>query len=257
VQLAQGDRVLFILDCYEGCAATPLPLEIEAPATANAGEAVTVNVHVFHKDGSSAPVSGVSVAGGGASAPTGSDGRAVLVFPQPGPATLVAQGPGAVRTEAAICVHRGNDGTCGSSLPSYSSTGFRSGTPSPYTAALPDEARVAGVHAGAVYSRRHAPRLLAGAVTIPAGKALREVRIALQRRVGRRCWSFSGARAEFGRARCGTLTVFSVGDEQAFTYLLPSRLPRGAYTYEVQAIDGAGHSSPLVTGASRVTFRVL
>jgi hypothetical protein len=252
-QLHTGDRVLFLVSCFgEACPSpAPLPLELEAPASVNVGEAVTVTVRRYSPLGVGEALAGATVSGGGASASTDAGGHATLVFSAPGPATLHASAPASIRTEVAICVHAGSDGTCGTSL---SAPGVSTLTnPS---AGLPLQARALGVREGRRYARRHGPRLLEGTVTVPAGKALREVRVALTRRLGHRCWIFSGVRQRLVRARCGRLREFSVGDEPSFSYLLPGRLPAGSYTYAVRGIDGSGHASRLVQGVSEVSFRV-
>jgi hypothetical protein len=115
---------------------------------------------------------------------------------------------------------------------------------------------VTGVRNGRVYSRRHAPRILGGSVTLPSGATLHDVRIDLQRRVGKHCFAFSGSHAAFVRARCGVARFFSVGNSLSFTYLLPAPLPRGRYVYAIRAIDNTGRASKLVGGVSDVAFRV-
>jgi hypothetical protein len=74
--------------------------------------------------------------------------------------------------------------------------------------------------------------------------------------MGKRCYVFSGVREAFVRARCGTTRFFSVGGAESFTYLLPSRLPRGRYTYDVQAVEASGQITKLAPGVSEVVFRV-
>ena len=258
-QLQPGDRVLFFVGCFgESCPTPPpLPLEIESPPTVNVGEPVTVTVRRYSPEGVASEVAGATVTGAGTSATTDAHGRATLVPSQLGPSTLRVSAAASIRTEAPICVHNGNDGTCGTSLPGTASTSGGGPALTPVSAE-PDGARTAGVIAGHTYRHGRSPRILAGSVTVPAGKALREVRIGIERRVGRRCWTFSGVRASFVRTRCGARPrLFSVGNEASFSYLLPQRLPRGSYVYEVEAIDGSGHGSALLDGVSRVRFRVV
>ena len=76
---------------------------------------------------------------------------------------------------------------------STSPTTTKTSSPSPVV----DLARVAGVKNGHVYSRRSAPRLLAGVVEVPSDGTLRQVRISLQRRYHGRCFDFSGSRESF------------------------------------------------------------
>jgi hypothetical protein len=118
-------------------------------------------------------------------------------------------------------------------------------------------ARIAGVKNGHVYSRRAAPRVLAGVIEIPAGGTLRQVRIRLERRYGGRCFDFSGSRVRFVPARkCGTASFFSVGGSESFSYLLPARLPKGRYVFDIEGVDSAGHVTKLVSGVSHVVFQV-
>jgi hypothetical protein len=254
--LRQGDRLLMVAECFgEACPSPePLPLEVESPSTVNAGEAVAVTVRRYNPEGVGTEVAGARIEGAGVSATTDAQGHATLTLSQLGPSTLRVTAPASIRTEAAICVHHGNDGTCGTPLP-----GAATGNPTESNAVSPEpnRAHVAGVLSGHVYRAGQAPRILDGTVLVPQGKALREVRIGIERRVGRRCWTFSGARAAFVRSRCTRHPrVFSAGNEASFSYLLPARLPRGSYTYAVEAIDGSGHASPLVAGLSEVAFRV-
>src|SRR5919204_418920 len=61
-----------------------------------------------------APVAGAS--GGGAT--TDADGHATVNFDQTGNRAIKATKPGAIRSNAlAVCVHDGDDGTCGTTAP--------------------------------------------------------------------------------------------------------------------------------------------
>src|SRR5258708_60746 len=91
------------------------------PARANAGEAVTVTVVQYNAQGEAKPAVGANVGGGGTGAVTDAQGHATLRFS--GDATYMlrisgAESTPAIRTETTICVHEGNDGTCGTSSPS-------------------------------------------------------------------------------------------------------------------------------------------
>ena len=121
----------------------------------------------------------------------------------------------------------------------------------------PDVAKIAGVKNGHVYSRHSAPRVLKGVVEIPPGGTLKQVRIRLERRYRGHCWDFSGSRVRFVRARkCDTASFFSVGGSESFSYLLPARLPKGRYVFDIEGVDSAGHVTKLVSGVSHVVFRV-
>src|SRR5271170_7331410 len=104
-----------------------------------------------------------------------------------------------------------------------------------------------------VMSIRAAPRLLAGVVDVPSGGTLRQVRISLQRRYRGRCFDFSGSRESFVRTKkCGSAAFFSVGGSESFSYLLPARLPKGRYVFDIEAINSAGQATKLVSGISHV-----
>ena len=92
--------------------------------------------------------------------------------------------------------------------------------------------------------------MLEGSVEIPFGGTLRQVRISLQRRYRGRCFDFSGSRESFVRTKkCGSAAFFSVGGSESFSYLLPARLPKGSYTYDIEAIDSTGQPTKLVSGS--------
>lgn len=121
---------------------------------------------------------------------------------------------------------------------------------------LPDVASTGGIQFGHHYTRHSAPRLLSGSVEVPVGATLREVRIGLQRRFKGRCYDFSGSRERFVHVKCGRVSFFPVGTSQSFTYLLPSRLPAGSYTYQVETVEADGHVNKPVKGVSSVSFTV-
>jgi hypothetical protein len=267
-ELQAGDQVLFFPACYGAACPTPepTPLAIEAPATANAGEQVDVTVEQYNSKGEASPAIGANVGGGGTSAVADSQGHATLKFPGDGTFVLRAtsgfQEPPAIRTETTICVHEGNDGTCGTHIPVACPAALGSGEcggPGMVRTFTPprlyDTAVAGGVKAGHVYSRRRAPRILSGLVTVREG-TLRDVRISLQRRNGKRCISFSGSKETFVHARCGATRFFSVGGAESFSYLLPASLPAGRYVYDVEAIESSGLATKLVPGVSHVVFYV-
>ena len=265
-ELQPGDQVLFYPSCYGVACPTPAatPLAIEAPAAANVGEAVAVTVKQYNPNGEAAPAVGADIAGGGTGATTDAQGHATLKFSGDGAYTLrvrSAEGTPGIRTETTVCVHNGNDGTCGTQVVVYAcaaaiATLSCGSPPRVVLPRLPDTVVAGGVQPGRVYARRHAPRVLSGVVKVALGGALRDVRISLRRRHGKRCQAFSGSREAFVHARCGVRRFFSVGRSESFSYLLPSALPPGAYVYDIEAIDGAGHPTKLVAGVSHVVFFV-
>lgn len=102
-----GDEVLFAYDFFSK---TGL-LKLTGPSSASTGEPVTLKV-VDGKDAK--PVAGASVGG----ELTKADGTVTLVFSAAGMQQLKASRSGDVRSNAlSVCVHAGDDGTCGTSGP--------------------------------------------------------------------------------------------------------------------------------------------
>jgi hypothetical protein len=229
--IAAGDRVLFAYT--DG--SEPL-LALTGPTTARPG--ATASVKVTDSDG--APVSGASV--GGRS--TGADGTVVVgPFTQRGDNDLKASKAGTVRSNRLrVCVSDGSDGFCGAG-----SGGAPGVVPGDRTA----PATTLALASGRVFSRRRAPRRLRGTVAAdPSG--LLAVKLRLTRRVGKKCWYFSGTRERFRRTRCGRGSFFKIGDSAEWSYLLPKRLGKGRYVLEAKAIDRAFNRGAV----TRVRFRV-
>jgi len=266
-ELGPGDQVLFFPACYgTSCPTAPNVLTIEAPATTEIGKPTTVTVLSYpNAGGEPKPAVGATVTGGGAASalPTNVQGQTTLTLSTHGTDTLRATGSGeeaSVPGEAFVCVHAGNDGTCGTTAPPLGNTGPPKVTPPPTVGGVgPGQilAKIAGVKSGHVYRRRAAPRLLKGSVAVPAGSPLRKIQISLKRSYRGRCYDFDGSTARFVAINCKkTASFFSVGTNASFSYLLPARLPKGRYVYDIEAIDGAGEPTKLVSGVSRVVFRV-
>jgi hypothetical protein len=256
IALSPGSEVLWAYNYFN----LPHRLRLSGSTSANVGTAFAVHV----TDGQTgAPISGAAigqVAGGvttalSPAAISDSSGNASLTLASPGTMTLKATHAESVRSNGlAVCVHNGNDGTCGTALAAR-------GGPAVETHTAPlfegDVARISAIKNGGVYRRRFAPRVLSGTVELRAGGTLRQVRISLQRRYRTRCSVFSGSRARFLRVRkCGVSRFFSVGGTQSFSYLLPAPLPPGRYVFEMQALESSGQITKLVNGVSRVAFRV-
>jgi hypothetical protein len=264
VQLASGDRVLFFPICDENCPSgpEPTPLEIQASATADVGEPTTVTVEQYNTKGEPSPAVGAEIAWTGASATTDSQGHATLRLGSAGiyklRVTGAITGPPAVRTEANICVHNGNDGTCGTQTSTGPSAGPTSAgstpTVAPYKGPYALVSHLTSVIDGHVYKRNHAPRVLAGAVL--AHTTVTSISLTLRRSYRGRCYAFDGVLTRFVRARCGTGSSFKVSDNGLFSYLLPSALPPGRYVLDVEAIDAAGNHTTLARGTSRIVFYV-
>jgi len=242
-QLAPGSEVLWA----SNYGLAKHVLELSGPATAEAGHPFTVHV----RDGQT----GVAIVGAAigeltsgvtatipGSAATDADGNVAVTLAAAGTVKLKATDTESVRSNGlAVCVHNGEDGTCGTSL-------------APIPVAVP---RVLGVANGRVFAKRHGPRVLRGEVELQGGATLREVRVSLARSDGRRCSLLSGRRGEFVHTRCGApAPFFAVGDTASFSYLLPYALPAGRYAFEIEAINSAGQAAKPVNGVSRVVFRV-
>jgi len=220
-----GDDVLFAFaDGTE-----PL-LELSGPAQAPPSVPVTVRVT---DAATQAPIAGAAVGG----QVTGADGTATVgPFTTRGNNDLKASKTGAIRSNRLrVCVTSGSDGNCGTVVPD---------TTAPTAA-------VAGIRNGQKFSRKRAPRELKGSVSAdPSG--LWAVKIRLTRKLGKTCWYFSGSKEAFLKRTCGKQYAFKVGDREEWTYLLPSRLPRGRYVLDVYGIDNAFNKGT----PKRVTFRV-
>ena len=262
-QLNPGDRILFFRECFsEETGKCPTPsnvLALEAPADAEVGKPVAVTVLEYpNAGGQPKPALNATVNG---AAPTNEKGQTTVTFTTTGTVALHASGNSEtqpeVPAEALICVHNGNDGNCGTTAPSSPTTSTTT-TNTPNTApAGTDTAKVKGLNSGHVYSRRKAPRLLQGSVVAPTGVLLRSVQISLKRKYHGHCFGFNGNSRRFVAINCKRAApFFSVGNSTSFSYLLPRRLPRGFYTYDIQAVNGSGETTKLENGVNHITFSV-
>jgi hypothetical protein len=257
VRLAPGSEVLWAYNFF----GLPHLLSLSGPTSANVGTPFTVHV----VDGQTGqPVAGAAigqlVAGvtttGTGSPVTDASGNATVTLTQVESETLKATQAESVRSNGlTVCVHNGNDGTCGTTVPGVTK-GIVVGKALLPQVAPADEPMIGGIANGHHYRRHGGPRILRGLVNVPTGDTLREVRISLQRRNGKRCTVFSGAKETFVRARCGVTRFFSVGGAESFSYLLPASLPPGRYVYDIEAIDSNGQTTKLVAGVSHVVFYV-
>jgi hypothetical protein len=253
-QLAPGSEVLWAYNYFN----LKHLLSLSGPSSVTVG--VPFTVHVV--DGQTGePISGAAigelvsgVTNTSSSSPTtNAAGNATVTLTHVGAVTLKATQSESVRSNG-LAVSVGYDicpasaGGCGGIAPAV---------PFPTVPVAPDVAKVAGVKNGHVYSRRSAPRLLAGVVEVPIGGTLRQVRISLQRRYRGRCFDFSGSRESFIRTKkCGSAAFFSVGGSESFSYLLPASLPKGSYVFDIEGIDSTGQATKLVNGISHVVFQV-
>ncbi len=264
--IVSGQHIVLFPQCYavgpmcqNATAPNNFLTAVPAGATANVGQQVPVTLGALNTETalpeSSLP-EGDLLADGAQTFAAAADGVANVSFSAPGLYTLQAHAPDSVASDPfTICVHNGNDGTCGT--PGPGAPNVNTGPPIVHvTPAIGDTAMVGGIKNGHRYSRRKGPRILQGLVQVPADGTLREVRISLQRHKGKRCTVFNGTRETFVRTRCGATRFFSVGDTESFSYLLPSSLPPGRYVYDIEAIDGTGKPTKLVAGVSHVVFYV-
>jgi len=259
IALAPGSEVLWAYNYFN----LAHLLSLSGPASVGVGAPFTLHV-VDGRTGE--PVAGASIgqlAAGVTTAIPGSpltdaSGNATISLSSAGTSTLKATQPESVRSNAVqVCVHAGNDGTCGTSVPTATTNALVSPSHPAVPVATGLAARILGVLNGHVYSRRGAPRVLRGTVKVATGGTLRQVRIRLQRQVGGRCLNFSGRQGRFLRTRkCPAASFFSVGSSESFSYLLPFQLPAGRYVYDIDAVEASGTATRLVGGVSHVVFRV-
>jgi hypothetical protein len=265
-QVHPGDQLLFFPGCFGSeCPPAPNVLGVEAPTVTEVGASVPVTV-VSHPSTGGAPVpaAGASATSEGTSGTTDAAGHVALTFTRAGSyilhATAAAGGPSSVPGEASICVHAGNDGTCGTTAPSPSPgtpPGAGSGVLGAKASVGPNAivADLTGLVEGHRYARADAPRVLAGNVT--ARTSVASISLRLRRTYRGRCWAYNGKRERFLRVRCRQGSFFRIASAGAsFSYLLPSRLPPGRYVLDIRATDVAGDQTALVRGKSRFVFYV-
>jgi hypothetical protein len=215
-------------------------LRLTGPAAAKPGESVTLTV----SDGT-APVVGASVGG----KLSGADGTVVVGPLARGDNDFKATADKAVRSNRVrVCATDGADGACGTTVPGAP-------TPLPLPAA-PDRsaptAELAGLRDKQTLAR--GPRELRGSFADVSG--VKTVKLRLTKRLGKKCWYFSGRSEVFRGTKCGRGPYFSIEAKADWSYLLPSRLGKGRYVLDAIAIDAAGNRTPLQRGSTRVVFTV-
>jgi len=248
-------------------------LSLSGAASVNAGTPFAVHV----SDGQTGEsISGAAigeVASGTTTAIPGvsteASGNASVTLAHTGMFMLKASRADSVRSNGlVICVHNGNDGTCGTQTPTggVSQTATPTATIAPPTAYMGPfavVARTTGVLDGYVYLRTNAPRVLAGIVTAHTGVS--SVGIELWREYRGRCWAYDGRTERFLRAPCAhgrffkipsASRFFKVSETRTFSYLMPFALARGEYVLDIAATDTAGNRTTLARGTSRIRFYV-
>ncbi len=247
-----GSEILF----YEACASastacfTGSPLGLAAPAIATAGVPFTVTVVQYDdtKDPApSSPAGNATVSGGGQSRTTTTGaGTTSFTFDQPGTVTLVATKGRQVRDSAIVTVQappvyevptptRHRDGGArvrhgGSRLHRESAEGRRD-----------LQAQEGSAHAQGDRGRRDRARLCP-ARPLPARQG------PLHR--------FNGVKERFVKAKCGARPRFFAGTEKQVSYLLPNKLGKGKYVFDVLSVDLSGNREAIERGRNRVVFRV-
>jgi hypothetical protein len=240
--VSAGDTVLYAYSTYE----EPL-LALSGPTGVRPGSSATLKVTDLT---TGTPVAGASVDG----KLSGADGTVVV-----GPLTVSgdqdekATKDGFVRSNRVrICVTNGADGFCGTRIPG--ATPLPAPAPAPAVRdTTPPAAKLSGFTDHQVFTT--GPRELRGSFGAdPSGLAA--VKLRLTRRVGGRCWYFSGKSAMFRGTHCGRGSYFTIGTQSDWTYLLPAALGRGRYVLDAVAVDRAGNRTPLARGTTRVVFTV-
>lgn len=265
-QLSQNDEIVMLVDVSDSnFAPTVFPMTLRGvPSSAGVGESFTVTVTDYRSDGTPGqgtptPVAGATVSGGGVSATTGTDGRAQLSLPAAGDQAVRATKGRERSAAAAVCVHAGNDGRCGTASGSAQAGATAPGAePAPGSTppATPLRARNLGLLVGHRYPVGTAPRTLRGNV-FTGGAALRSLRLRLRRYDRGHCSFYSLRFERFHPARC-VLSYFyyPLPARAPWSYLLPEALAPGFYTLETEAVDVFGRLSRartvfFVTGRAR------
>lgn len=273
--LAEGDKVLFYWTNAYANAGYDEPVLLDAPGTATPGTAFTVTATetttAFDGNGagtsSIAPSAGATVSGGTAAATTGADGKAQVTVPG-GPYTLVLTKGNRAPARIAGCATNGHDGFCGTTA---SSTGTRTtSAPAPCvtnghdgfcgtTDKTAPSPKITAIAEGRRFAKGKGPRQLGGTVAAD-GSGVADVQLRLTRNDKGKCATYDGKTEKFKTIKkCGAThgTWFGAGSNAAWSYLLPSALPRGRYVLDVIAVDKSGNKvTRLARGTTRVVFTV-
>jgi hypothetical protein len=261
-----GDRILMLVQRDSASSMpTVFPLTLSVAPTVFAGVPFTVTIREQRTDGTTTtptPIAGATVSGGGQSAVTDAAGHATLTFPAVGAVTLTASKTGDVASDPTT-----------TSVVAVAATGPAGPNPLPCAGMTdghdgacgtvdrdPPKSTITGIRDGQRFTAARAPRTLRASVTELSG--LLAVKFRLTRTDGPHCTYFSGGAERFklGRhGRCGASNGFwfGVGASRDTSYLLPSKLPRGRYVLDVEAIDKAyNRDAARRRGVNRVVFHV-
>ena len=243
--LSEGDEALMLVDVSDPNTFSPTVFPVDlagVPASANRGEPFTTTVTEYRSDGTPGtgtptPLGGATVSGGGASATTGSDGKASVAMPDAGAFSLRATKGPERSASVTVCVHDGNDGTCGTTRPEPGDDQATTSQSPPAKAAYRDPAPfVISPARRQRFGAGRGPRRLRGLVHLGTA-GLRQVKLRLTRRAGSRCEYYSGRLELFRPTPCGSGYFFKIGDRARWSYLMPERLGPGRYLLEVAASD--------------------
>ncbi len=235
-------------------------LRLSGPATVETGVPFTVHVS-DGGSGSALPGATIGEDTAGVTSPlpgspgTDASGDASVVLTRAGAVTLKATRADSVRSNGlTVCVHAAGDGRCGSASTTGGIAGLTGALPAPYKGTYALVAHLASVVNGRHYTRKGAPRLLAGQIS--AHSSVTSVNLSLRRSYRGHCWAYDGVREAFARSRCGRAKAFEVASSASFSYLLPGALKPGRYVLDVTGSDVAGNTIALARGTSRVVFYV-
>lgn len=231
--LGAGNEVVWAYDFFNKSHL----LKLTGPASVTAGENATYTVTDL-KSGD--PIPNASV--GGRS--TDAQGRVTLTFANAGTQSLKAERNDSIRSNKVDTTV-----SAASSPAPPQQTAFVRDTFAPF-------ARITAPRDGVAYQRASAPRVLRAEVD-DVGSGVMTVKARLVRQLGPRRWYFNGQRERFLRLRTGSGLYWTVSKQASFDYLLPRRLPRGRYVFDVNAIDNAyNRDDQRRRGTNRVVFVV-
>ena len=248
-RVAPGDEVVFAYSNYGDQL-----LQLAAPTRAATGESFDVTVQQNDGNGNRTPAAGAAVD----SATTDALGHATLSFGDAGNHKLKATRAASIRSNAAtVCVYAPGSGDCGTEKAGDPAPGPQPEPPAPNPApapaskdATPPVVHISSLEPGKQYDK--GPRVLSGDVDENGGIA--QVFLRLRATDGgdltaaSRCRWFSGKRGVFTNRTvpCSKARFFRIGTNAKFSYLLPARLGKGKYVFDVKVLDrayNAGRSS--------------
>jgi hypothetical protein len=254
-QVGQGDDIVFAYSSYG-----QMLLQLSAPPRAATGESFAVTVQQNDGAGNRTAAAAATVEG----ATTDASGHATLSYADAGTHRFKATRSGSIRSNAAsVCVYVPGSGDCGTEkapAPGGEPPPAPPADPGPQpTPAVkdttPPTVQVTSIAPGKTYDK--GPRVLSGQVGDSGG--IQEVFLRLRSTTGggltaaSRCRWFSAKRGVFTHRTvpCSKSRYFRIGNGARFSYLLPARLRKGRYVFDVKVLDRAYNA-----GRSAVSFGV-